>query len=254
MRYTDTHIYTLRDTLVSTQVVLHAHMHTKYVFFQICKYTHVARTVNTYYHILYSVQLQHLGQVLLLLSCCSQHHLSVTGQTERKGTVNVYHWFGGAFTGGLTFPWEAGMSPSSGYRFNVTVGQRESGLPRCHIPWRFTLRWPQRSSFTSPHPVFTCLCVYSSASAVQTGHCVLFCIKVALWWILWLYSCERWMVFKMLFYKRSIQRPECWKIWSRNSKQSLLTTAALHNNSMKLKVVTFLQIDFQSSEMYLELF
>lgn len=79
-----------------------------------------------------------------------------------------------AVTGELTYPWEADVSLSSGYRFNVAVGQRESGLPRCQISWRFTLKWPQQSSLTSVYLFcvymftwYVCLCVHSSALAVS---------------------------------------------------------------------------------------
>lgn len=53
-------------------------------------------------------------------------------------------------------------SPSSGDRFNVTVGQRESGLPRCQVSWTFTLKWPQQSSLTSAY----------SAALTQQDHIV----------------------------------------------------------------------------------
>lgn len=73
-----------------------------------------------------------MTQFLLLLSWFSPHNLKAMGQNESE---HVYHRCRGAFTDRLTFPWEAGMKLSSGYRINVTVGQGESGLPRCQISW-----------------------------------------------------------------------------------------------------------------------
>lgn len=99
-----------------------------------------------------------------------------------------------------TFPCNISASLSSGYRLNVTVGQGESGLPRCHVSWRFHLSWPRCNALTllCVYMLTWHMCVYvhtvwhqQPAGGPMFQAFIAVLITVLLWCSMRLCSCER---------------------------------------------------------------
>lgn len=80
------------------------------------------------------------------------------------------------------------------YCDTVTMGQGQSGVPRCHISWRFHLRWPQQSPVSSCCSVFTCWTCCSLArppGGPMFKPCTALSITGLLWCSMWLCSLEQ---------------------------------------------------------------